>query len=613
MVSLNYKNNVLKTLLYEKITPIDIDDIKDNEKKSIDIIEKLRKSGSEDILIRKDGSSTFLYVLKNLNAKSFPKSGSLFVSLDSNNAKEKSPTFYCIFDTYELGQHGGLISNYEEEVTIMLQTDSLNYPESFLNTKQNYFDKSIKKSEIINYVKNEIQKINDEISKNIKTNGKIDVEKIDYSSEDYLRKLKNYSKNDFEEIERDKNGKPIDPFLNHKNLLKSSGKRMYRFTPSKLIEDEKYRTIPELKQKVQGTLRNFDNQQEKLNKFTPFMLASSVIHELIGDPFKKVDIDSSLFDSNQKIKSLYKKSNIDLDFKDKENKNMIYSNNQTELIHKFLLAIVADPNEILATEAVSEMKNINWSQNSNGKSAKEEILSVFGTENDFKNALASFPKESNVALIDSYLMIQNDGKYRQLGISTKGGVNGQGAPASITSLFRFLFDDESIKFNGWGYEKELRASIKTGSQHNRLLEVIQNDIVPKMSTLGKNYWKINPEILSYIIIFGGTSPAYHKPIIQSMIDNKFMGIKYNTKSDSENIIEEFGAEITSRGITKMVMDLLDKQKYKFCQVNTTPKFVGNQISFTYDVQYPARFSGEVKFEPDIPRKGLRFHIMGSVK
>lgn len=609
MVSLNYRNYVLKKLLYEKITP---NDISDNEDKVVNIIKKIRDSGYEDILVKQDGNVYFLYVLKNLNDKLTNNSGSLMIQLSEKNSNNDSPEIYSVFDVYEIGEHGGLISNYENEVTIILKTDNFKYPDSFLNTTKKYFLEYIEKKDIIEYIKLKLSEINDNISKNTKQNVKMNINKIDINSSKSLKNLTQYKEGDFD-IAKKADNKGND----NKNLLisKSSKNKIIRFAPKYLIGDDKYRKLSELKSKVKGTLQNFDKEQlEKAKKVTTPLVASAILYQLFEKPYNKVTIDENIFTSSPEVKAAALSSKEDINLSFESDKNMFQTWNQKGLSSRLGNYLTTDPNEILSAEALVEWKHMVFSQNPDGKSSKDEILNIFGSESDINNALIQFPNATNTALIDSWLMIGSGGIYRKLGISTKGGISGEGAPASISSLFQFLFDDDKIKFNGHGYNDSFKEGLTKACEHkNRLYSYIETDIVPKMSKLGKKYWDKYPEILSYLIIFGGSSPRSHSKIVNNLIRFGYNGIRFNTKLTSNDVLKDFAEELTAKGLTKLVMDLLDKQKYKFCQINTTPTFIGNQISYKYEVQYPARFSGEVKFEKAISGNNLRFHIMGSVK
>jgi hypothetical protein len=56
------------------------------------------------------------------------------------------------------------------------------------------------------------------------------------------------------------------------------------------------------------------------------------------------------------------------------------------------------------------------------------------------------------------------------------------------------------------------------------------------------------------------------------------------------------------------MEILNKQKYDFAQINSLPKMTQSTFKYEWSVQYPAHFDGNVKLEKR--GDGVGFHIIG---
>ena len=603
MVSLNYRKNVVKRLLYEDISK---EDEQNNIKKISDFLSIIKSLPANfDFLIVKEPEKMAVFYMCEQPKESTNKKVTYRLNMNDGSGWW---TFYT-FNVYTIEQIGGIVmtSKYED-VRCKVNGARKNYDlkellNGVLPNGKKFFTSIQSREEIENFLKNEINELTKKINK--ETNQKIPLQDIEQKiekkvEEKEIDKIQEYTG----KVEETDDTNSIDYrqkvgiFFNERKI----------FTPANLIGDAKYRTIENVKEKVKNSLEAFNKKAIEIDSdnLIPELITSAIIKDIISDPYKIVNITPELFDEN--IKKYYEGSYTDNRIKNSPYKNFLSNlgrGNEISIVKNLLLS---DPNEIISAIALLEMGEIEWSMNSNGMSSRDEIIKVFGDEECFKKGLLYFPTASNEALVDSYALITNNNKKRQLGMSTKGGANGEGASASIVSLFDFLFDDNtSVKFNEHGYNEEFsNGLVNASSEKGGLEKYIQSTIVPKLSKLGQDYWKNQSEALSYLIMFGAVPPADHGFIINNM-----MKYGYQNTTFTNGSVRNFGREVSARGITGLVMDLLDKQKYKFCQVNTKPIFIGNTFKWTYQVQYPARFSGEVRFEK--ASKGLKFHIMGSVK
>lgn len=366
---------------------------------------------------------------------------------------------------------------------------------------------------------------------------------------------------------------------------------VHSFSPSKLIGDSQYRSINSVKQKAEASLLSHDKNYDENDLER---IASDVVYKNLencssGNPSEKVEIQS----------------NIDAEIKGAG----IRGSEDSKTLLKMLST---NPTEIYSPIVLLNMKDINWSMDSlSNNSAKDNLNELIGPDENFKNGLISYPMTSNEELIDSSVMVKNrDGKYIRIGISTKSGFNGVGANASLSSLFKMLFKDYIEK----------RVSSKTSNFiYNLLLERKSLiGILPELlnsyglSLLKKYQGGVDNEkliSLGFIVLIGGTSLANH-PAICNLIIEKNIG-NLGIKNSDNPVLDVVNAINTKYGksLTEIVMEILDKQKYKFIQMNCKPILSGNSLSYEYSAQYPARFRGNVKLER--AKDSIKFHIYGS--
>lgn len=183
--------------------------------------------------------------------------------------------------------------------------------------------------------------------------------------------------------------------------------------------------------------------------------------------------------------------------------------------------------------------------------------------NDFVNeAYINYPTESNFPLADSAIYING---YR-LYVSTKAGLNGLGAQASIKSLHQFMYNPENPN-ELTGLAQEMK---NTYPEQFALFEMFL--------TKGVNYlnWK---EI---------------SKITNNQVSTKFELQKY--------------VNLNKDVYTTIIMKVLQAAAFQFVQVNCKASSTTDDFHFDYRVQYPAVFKGNVDIE--IPDKGyIKFHIV----
>lgn len=607
MFSLKYKNLIKETLLFEELSREDI--INDREAIT-SFLTNIKyfpfRITNDKIFVDENKDYLKIYVLTNVG---YPHKYS-GETIDTNDIdiwdddfiKNKNYMYnFYNFVIFTFENDSNILSFNKEKLRYRLIYNENQEKKLFdLPKFKKLYNKIIDKSEIQKYATTYIEKVVDEINKYIpdikiknsnldevekEKTGKIDAKEIVDTVDG--PDIKIWNKNDYSELNdttsRIANEGTTDfmyskPSKNNKKSKEKEPSKKLRLTPTNLIGDGEYRNINNLKTKVQQTLMDFikktDNKEEKLASEVLFQEIESVSQ---GNGNK--DIDLKLFNIST--------DNINL--------------------HDTVLYLSKDPNEIISPIAVLKMDNIKWSSDENGISAKDEIQKIFGDKTAFENGLIAFPNTSNAPLIDSYAMITFNNQSKQLGISTKGGLNGKGANASLSSLFRFLIaDDSGYKMNKFSYNKNFTKGILDECKSNgNIQDYLETNIVPKLTRVGNEYWETNKDLLTLLLLFGGNPLKYHQTIINYAVANGIGELKFNSTD-----IKEFAAEASSQGLTDLVMDLLDKQKYKFCQINTVPTLTKDKFDYKISVQYPAKFSGTVTFVKAANENGLRFHISG---
>ena len=189
-------------------------------------------------------------------------------------------------------------------------------------------------------------------------------------------------------------------------------------------------------------------------------------------------------------------------------------------------------------------------------------------------------------LADAFVWIRASSKdeWRKLNISIKGGLNGKGAGASITSIKDFIFNYEGTE----GIRKKYKD--------------IYNWNLTKLGELLKERYSEEFEVF----------------LILSSIPYRQL------KSDPSQLLNALGNKIKSRKIkdifeyintnlkmASFIMDCLKSASFEFIQMNATPIESENGIHYNWRAQYPAVFVGDVHIEEPYDKKSgyTKFHIM----
>lgn len=382
--------------------------------------------------------------------------------------------------------------------------------------------------------------------------------------------------------------------IKNPSFVKSKG---VQFKVQDIIGDNIFRTINNTKQKAESSLINwqktaYTNKEENENTIACDILHVALENSVSNNVNKKIELNKE---------SLGSKYDFDI------------SNIDTHELTKLLSVY---PPELLSPLIFLSMdSSIHWGKEGD-KSSKYILNNIFGDDSVFKKGLISFDTSVGGELMDSEVAIPtNDNKYYKIGISTKGGLNGHGAQASLISIFRLLFDKEIREYNTKTNEYKSRShlfvkDISNVFKDNNLEQNIESFVLQNCSQDGIDIFNVAKTELSIVLLFGGLAPSKHIAIIEKILHRGKlfdMNIKLPRRFD---IRTEFCNFVNSNfNISKVIMGILNKQKFDFAQINSLPKIDGSSFSYEWSVQYPAHFEGNVKLETR-GNSGIGFHIYG---
>lgn len=271
-----------------------------------------------------------------------------------------------------------------------------------------------------------------------------------------------------------------------------------------------------------------------------------------------------------------KNGNFDTDFK--------YSRGLNYCLHNYLIELISP---------MSIIKNkISWNtlNGQNGCDVLSRIVGLDSSQWESKSYIM-YPLSFNQKLYDS--IVNLNGKI--LKVSTKGGLDGKGAFASIKSLREYVFEGEN------GYGNITKFGKKIQNEYPDLFNIF--DILTgkeDRTSLSNNEWESMYQSIS-----------------------KKLGKKAINKHKH---IQDYINKDVNTSWTKMIMKILESASYDFIQVNARALSsknnkdeeinneklakklsTSNDFHFKYAAQYPAVFSGKVKIQIDENGKAT-FHI-----
>jgi len=372
-------------------------------------------------------------------------------------------------------------------------------------------------------------------------------------------------------------------------------KSSVQFKVQDMIGDNIFRSINATKQKAESSLINWQKTAYVNDEENLFTVACDVLHVALENSISNKASDKIELDKN----SLGSKYNIDTS---KIN------------LHELDKLLSVYPPELLSPLVFLSMDNsIKWGKEGS-KTSKEILNYIFGDDSVFKKGLISFDTSIGGELVDSEVAIPSDGKYKKIGISTKGGLNGHGSQASLISIFRLLFDKETRVYDQKRDKFKTRGHVFTKNINdllvgNDLEENIKSFIKQNCSQYGIEMFNDSPTEISIILLFGGLPPTRHVKAIETILKRgKLFGMNITLPGKNDIRTEFCNFVNTHFNVTNIVMGILNRQKYDFAQINSLPKLNSSTFNYEWSVQYPAHFEGNVKLETR--SKGIGFHIYG---
>lgn len=376
--------------------------------------------------------------------------------------------------------------------------------------------------------------------------------------------------------------------------------------PRNLIGDDKYRHPEAVKRQAEKSILTYEKSLSNINHGDDAMaeeVAAVIVYKalesVLTNPCEPFNITKDDLFGNKELKFNKELPDYNSPVEEAANKGS-FNKFDTHTIGNEILKIVdVNPVEVLSPLAFVSMKipESNWSVDGNGISSMKLVEHLFHIKENYPNILISYPLERNRMLYDSIILIPHGNKYRRINISTKGGKDGQGAAASLAGVFQYLLnsqyqteDVDDMK----NYGKYVYSYKDTAADIDKKLDAFIDKYCSDMKKID-NFYETYKMYIKVLILFGTTSSKSHESICEDVFH-------VNPKTFVKNM--------NAKGImSKCIMNLLDRQKYDFAQVNAKPHLFGETFSYDYYVQYPAKFSGSANLEYSTAG-GIKFHIVG---
>ena len=602
MVSLNYKNNVIKNILKEDFDPKQFNyQIKSLAK----ILAKIVSDGVNNnaYILEEDGYTSIIVPTGNIVTKDITDLTNHYVNtirskfkdIYGNTNYKKSDNYWNYIPCKKLFYKIDNKLDFDI-MSVAVQFFSREKGKDISLIMSQEFNNNIKLGEeLYKFVGNQLKQYIEKSKKLIKNDKNFSTDLTNVNLDDVSKELEVIEKIDDQE-EPKENKEEKEKELEKNDFLSNSKGKTLMLDPQHLIRTEKYMNVMTIEQTAQENLLKI-KEFEKDNPIN--YLAANIIFNTIENVAKanaseKVNIfDDEVKTDLSKIKNHSKKSVSSIETLDKLKNNTVG--------YSMIKNISTKPVEILSPMVLANMDNaIKWGRDGD-MTSKQIIEKIFGSEN-MKNAKISYPLAST-KFFDSYMAIPYNNAYRIMKVSTTGGIDGAGASASLESIYEMLVNHEGKLYNNSDKIIKLvqSMSINEGTA-DKFLKSIGYELTPNAIALSKNYIT---EII-FLIIFGGTSTANHQTIFNALKTNKFFGIDY---SHCNTISEYIKTSTNALNITDCVIKLLNLQKYDIAQINCTPRIEKDKFWYDYEIQYPAHFSGTVNLENS--RKGVTFHIMAA--
>lgn len=341
-------------------------------------------------------------------------------------------------------------------------------------------------------------------------------------------------------------------------------------------------------------------RQEDFNHIEPHESDETISIQILREEFEKAysSDPAAIINVSELIKSSKYGKNI---------KEGDYSN------HEVIKMLDTWATEMLCPLALLTLcpntNSINWgSKLISGKnvSSRDILINLFDPNHTgtFKNALIAYPKSGEL-LYDSKIAIPSDnGNYKMIYISSKGGLEGVGAPASMKGLYDKIVYPELFRGDvepllDWEDSNKIINFIKNNEAINPLIKEDLIDSGKFINEFGIIYIFSSPKI---------ANETKHNEIVNTLINKrkKWLGIDFSQIFS----IQDFTNYLNNSNVGKAIITLLDYQKFDFAQMDVDTNFTNELFNYRYSIQYPAIFKGRVDFSWNNDKKLIKFHILG---
>lgn len=479
------------------------------------------------------------------------------------------------FDSLELYIPNGQITSYTSN-----SYDYIVYDTTFggITFCQEEFDESIPATHIEEYISNLVNTKNQ------------DIDFVNLNIEDKIKLLASY---DDEDIKEDNN-------FNNNTLFSDSGKNLI-LNPQNLIKSTGYFSRDQIKQMAESNLLPLIKEKEQQNKLDTEYLSCNTVYNLLeksttGNGLEPIDLfDGQSIDLHKVIKK-YKTSGGDMGFE------------RGTIGHSVLKNLSVYPGEVLSPLYFTSMdKNIQWGKDGN-MGSKQILNKIFGDDSVFHNAKISYPTFGE-QLIDSVIAIKVGDSYKKLGLSTKGGINGEGAAASLNSLYSMLLEKED-KTRYQNSDKISKIVIAGLSDVDTIKDKLFSAL--PLTNYAKALIKNYPTEVAFLLTFGGCKTSIHADIMRNIMkQGHFLDISFNDCHSVRDMVKKINSE---SNLSTCIIQLLNYQKYDMAQMNLKPNMTDDTFNYECSIQYPAHFDGHVDIELAQNSKGkpyFKFHILAS--
>lgn len=350
-----------------------------------------------------------------------------------------------------------------------------------------------------------------------------------------------------------------------------------------LVNDEKYRTLENCCDMV---MNNITAMKNNLKIFGGKSDNKTII---IDDDIEDIDFFNKKWSKEdiEKNNNMYPEAVSAMESKDKQiiqaricfvyyemmrlakqkiyNEDFKHSKGLNYCLHNY-------PIELSSPMTVIDNK-ITWNK-LNGRTGLDVLQDIVGLPYSQwrENSYIMYPLSATMPLADSVICLN----HKIIKCSTKGGLDGKGAAASLKSLREYVFEGKDGQGNITKFGKNIQE------QYPNLFGIFDKLTKFSAKEFSDRDWN---ELYEYI--------------------RKETG---DLRIDTTKQVQDYINKPLNEKWSKMIMKILESASYDFIQVNATKTSTDSDFHFTYEAQYPAVYNGKVELL--IKKDGFsQFHIL----